>query len=127
MNFEPSDHDTGSLVEPPARQRPAPPSDGCLLARFVSDRDEVAFEALVTRHGPMVLRLCRRLTADPHDAEDAFRATFLVLACRAGSVRDVGRLDDWLFRVAFRVALRARSEAHRRPDHKATEAGARSR
>ena len=72
-------------------------SDGELLARFVARRErerdaaaELAFEALVARHGPMVLRVCRALLRDPHDAEDAAQATFLVLARKAGSVRKSG-------------------------------------
>jgi DNA-directed RNA polymerase specialized sigma24 family protein len=110
MKVETLDDDTANLVGALTRERAARLSDGCLIARFALSRDEAAFEALVTRHGPMVLRLCRRLTVDPHDAEDAFQATFLVLACHAGSLRDVGRLNDWLYRVALRVALRARTK-----------------
>jgi Sigma-70 region 2 len=65
-------------------------SDGQLLDRFVSregEDSEAAFEALMHRHGPMVLRVCRRMLRDSQDAEDAFQATFLVLAHRAGSIR----------------------------------------
>ena len=62
-------------------------ADGDLLERFVTRRDEAAFEALVKRHGPMVLQVCRGVLADAHDAQDAFQATFLVLARRAGSIR----------------------------------------
>ena len=63
-------------------------SEGQLLARFVDTRDEAAFEALVARFGPMVLGVCRRLIDDPHAADDAFQATFLVLVRKAGSIRD---------------------------------------
>jgi hypothetical protein len=62
-------------------------TDGQLLECFVTRRDEVAFEALVRRHGPMVLGLCRRLLRNPQDAEDAFQATFLVLVRKAASIR----------------------------------------
>ena len=85
-----------------------------LLARYVADRDEGAFEALVGRHGPMVLATCRRILADPGDVEDAFQATFLVLARRAASIRDADRLGPWLHGVARRVAGRARALAARR-------------
>jgi RNA polymerase sigma-70 factor (ECF subfamily) len=92
-------------------------SDGQLLERFLSPpapASEAAFEALVRRHGPMVLALCRGVLRDDHDADDAFQATFLVLARRAATVRDRGRLATWLGRVARRIALRAREEAARR-------------
>ena len=88
--------------------------EGQLLARFVTGRDELAFEALVTRLGPMVLGVCRRLLDDPRDVEDAFQATFLVLVRKAGSIRDRERLGPWLHGVAHRVAARARSQAARR-------------
>jgi RNA polymerase sigma factor (sigma-70 family) len=89
-------------------------SEGQLLARFVGERDEAAFEALVSRHGPMVLGLCRRLLHDPHDVEDAFQATFLVLVRRAGSLRDRELLANWLYGVALRVATRCRRQRERR-------------
>ena len=93
----------------------ASPLDGAadLLARFVARRDEAAFAALVARHGPMVLATCRRLLPAGDDADDAFQATFLVLARRAGSVR-AERLAPWLHGVARRVAGRARAVAARR-------------
>ncbi|QDV38286.1 RNA polymerase sigma factor [Tautonia plasticadhaerens] len=62
-------------------------SDGALLERFVDRGDESAFEALVQRHGPMVLRVCRSVLGDEHDAGDVYQATFLILAMRAGSIR----------------------------------------
>jgi RNA polymerase sigma factor (sigma-70 family) len=84
-------------------------SDPALLESFVRGRDERAFAALVARHGPMVLRVCRRVLADPHAAEDAFQATFLVLARRAGAIRRRQRLAGWLHGVAYRVARKART------------------
>ena len=76
--------------------------------------DETAFAALVSRHGPMVLGVCRRALRDEHDVEDAFQATFLVLVRRAGSIRDGERVGHWLHGVAHRVAVRARANAARR-------------
>ena len=91
-------------------------SDAQLLDRFVLRRDEaaeMAFEELVIRHGPMVLRVCRSLLHDAHDAEDAFQAVFLVLANRAGSIRRHGSVASWLYGVARRVASRAQRGAVR--------------
>ena len=87
---------------------------GQLLERFADSRDEAAFEALVSRHGPMVLGTCRRMLSDPHDVDDAFQATFLVLARKAGSIRDADRLGPWLHGVARRVATRSRALSARR-------------
>jgi RNA polymerase sigma factor (sigma-70 family) len=89
-------------------------ADAQLLERFLHGRDEAAFELLVWRHGPMVLGVCRRLLANPHDADDAFQATFLVLARKAGSIGKRGSVGSWLYKVAARVARRARSAARRR-------------
>ena len=89
-------------------------SEGQLLARFVGDRDELAFEAIVSRHGPMVLGVCRRLLDDPHDVEDGFQATFLVLVRKAGSLSDRELLAKWLYGVALRVATRLRRDRTRR-------------
>jgi RNA polymerase sigma factor (sigma-70 family) len=82
--------------------------DAELLRRFVATRDEAAFELLLWRHGPMVHGVCRRVLRHAHDAEDAFQATFLALARKAGSISQSESLGGWLFRVAYRVALRAR-------------------
>ncbi len=90
-------------------------TDSELLDQIILRRDETAeaaFQELVIRHGPMVLRVCRDVLHDVHDAEDAFQAVFLVLPNRAGSIRRSRSLASWLFGVAQRVAIRARrSEA----------------
>jgi RNA polymerase sigma factor (sigma-70 family) len=98
---------------PPA----AGPTDRQFLAAFTARGDEAAFAALVGRHGPMVLRVCRRVLRQEQDAEDAFQATFLVLARKAGSIRRTEALASWLHGVAHRVALRARRDAGRRRVH----------
>ncbi|MCI0461931.1 MAG: sigma-70 family RNA polymerase sigma factor [Gemmataceae bacterium] len=97
-----SDQDTRALAD---RQ---------LLDRFTCARDESAFAELVRRHGPMVLAVCRRILGNPHDAEDAFQAAFLVLARRAGSIRQRDSVGGWLYQVAYRIALRARTRGQRR-------------
>jgi RNA polymerase sigma-70 factor (ECF subfamily) len=92
-------------------------SDAQLLDRFISRRDEAAeaaFEELVIRHGPMVLRVCRGVLHDAHDAEDAFQAVFLVLANRARSIHASGSVASWLFGVAQRVANRGKRSTWRR-------------
>ena len=89
-------------------------SDGQLLERFVRDRDETAFEVLVWRHQRMVFAVCRQVLHHHQDAEDAFQATFLVLARKAGAVRNQACLAGWLHRVACRVALRLRAGVRER-------------
>jgi RNA polymerase sigma factor (sigma-70 family) len=89
-------------------------ADGHLLDRYTVYREEEAFEELVRRHGAMVLGVCRRLLRDEHLAEDAFQATFLVLARKAGSIGQPATLAAWLYRVAYHIALRARKQAGRR-------------
>jgi RNA polymerase sigma factor (sigma-70 family) len=95
---------------------PVTASDADLLTRYARDRDEDAFAALVERHGPMVLRLAARLLTTSHDAEDAFQATFLILARRAASIRRRQSVAAWLHGVAYRVALKARAARGRRPE-----------
>jgi RNA polymerase sigma factor (sigma-70 family) len=89
-------------------------TDGQLLESFVRRRDAAAMEALVRRHGPMVWGVCRRALRCRHDAEDAFQTTFLVLVRKAGSIAAPERLANWLYGVAHRTALKARSAAARR-------------
>ncbi len=88
--------------------------DGLLLARFVAEKDAEAFEALIVRHGPRVLRKCREWVRDESEVEDAFQATFLVLVDRAATIRETASLGAWLARVAERVAGRARAKSDRR-------------
>src|SRR4029077_10979457 len=85
-----------------------------LLQRFIAEREEAAFTALIERHGGMVLGVCRRVLQDVHEAEDAFQATFLVLARKARSLRWSDSIGNWLFGVACRVSLKARTTANRR-------------
>lgn len=91
-------------------------SDGQLLDWFVHQREEAAFAALVRRHGPMVLGVCRRVLRNSHDAEDAFQATFLVLSEKAARLRQPELLANWLYGVAYRTALHARQRASRRSE-----------
>jgi RNA polymerase sigma factor (sigma-70 family) len=98
-------------------------SDARLLERYIADRDELAFQALVQRHGPMVLAVCRGVLDDPNDADDAFQAAFLLLARKAKSIWIDDSVGGWLHRVAWRIALQVNSDAarHRRQEHKAAE------
>jgi RNA polymerase sigma factor (sigma-70 family) len=89
-------------------------ADGSLLERFTTRRDEEAFAVLVQRYGPMVLGVCRRALNHEQDAEDAFQATFLVLARNAGSVRKQESVGSWLYGVAYRIACKARTIRGRR-------------
>jgi RNA polymerase sigma factor (sigma-70 family) len=92
-------------------------SDRQLLERFAETRDasaEAAFEILLLRHGPMVLRVCSSALRDPTDAQDAFQATFLVLVRRSRAIRKRESVGSWLYGVAYRVSARARFEAARR-------------
>jgi RNA polymerase sigma factor (sigma-70 family) len=87
---------------------------GQLLERFLYERDEAAFEALVRLHGPMVMGVCQRVLGNPHDAEDAFQATFLVLVRKAASIAPKELVGNWLYGVAYRTALKARTMTTRR-------------
>jgi RNA polymerase sigma factor (sigma-70 family) len=98
------------LVGPPQE---AEDTDGQLLERFLTLGDEVAFEMLLERHGPMVHGVCRRLLHDPHHIEDAFQATFLVLVRKAGTITRRDSVGSWLHGVARRVALRVRGRSAR--------------
>jgi RNA polymerase sigma factor (sigma-70 family) len=89
-------------------------ADGQLVRRFAHEHDAAAFEALVRRHGPLVWGVCRRLLAHEADAEDAFQATFLVLARKAAAISKGASVRSWLYGTALRVATRARSQLGRR-------------
>jgi RNA polymerase sigma factor (sigma-70 family) len=91
--------------------------DAELLTRFAQQRDEAAFTAVVRRHGPMVLAVCSRVVRDGHAAEDAFQATFFVLARKAASLSQPELLSNWLYGVAYRTAMKARREAANRRGH----------
>src|SRR5262245_1501396 len=93
-------------------------SDAQLLDQFVRYKDQGAFELLVWRHGPLVLSACRRVLQDQHAAEHAFQATFLTLVRRANTIDKRTSLSSWLYKVAYRVALRARTRESR---HAASE------
>jgi RNA polymerase sigma factor (sigma-70 family) len=94
-------------------------SDAALLERYVRQRDEAAFTALLARHGPMVLGVCRRVLRDSHEAEDAFQATFLVLARKVGTLRRPESLASWLYGTARHLALAARRADVRRRQREA--------
>ena len=89
-------------------------ADGELLERFCKHQDAAAFEAIVRRHGSLVLGACRRVLGDAADVDDAFQATFLVLLRKPHAIRNQRAVGSWLYGVAHRVAVRARDAAARR-------------
>lgn len=106
-------HGLCKLVEAQAAQL----TDGQLLTRFTTERDEAAFAVLLQRYGRLVYGVCRNILRHEHDAEDAFQATFLVLARRAGAIRSEQAIGSWLYRIAYRVAMKSRQAAERRRKH----------
>src|SRR5262245_42308741 len=103
------------VEDPQVRELP----DRDLLQRFHAQQDQAAFHALLRRHGPMVLDVCRGVLGDGPDPEDAFQATFLALAQKAGSIRKGASLGSWLHGVAHRTALKARAQSAVRQKHEA--------
>src|SRR5262245_861091 len=91
--------------------------DGQLLERFVAGQDQAAFAELVRRHGPMVLRVCQRVLRHNQDAEDAFQATFAVLARKAHRLERRHLLSSWLYGVAYRAALELRKTVSKQRTH----------
>lgn len=96
------------------RQDLAEFTDAELLESFIARRDEAAFEALLCRHGPMVLGVCRRVLCNEASAEDAFQATFLVLIRKASCIRPRAMVGNWLYGVAQSTALKARAMSTKR-------------
>jgi RNA polymerase sigma factor (sigma-70 family) len=92
-------------------------TDGQLLALFAREHQEAAFASLLKRHGRLVWSVCRHILGQEHDAEDAFQATFLVLARRPGSIRNAEALASWLHGVAYRVAMKAMKNRRQRQAH----------
>src|SRR3954447_12750603 len=97
-------------------------TDAQLLESFLAEQDQAAFAALVRRHGPLVLGVCRRVLHNWHDAEDAFQATFLVLARKADSVGQGTSVGSWLYQVAYHMALKAQKQTvnRRKREERAT-------
>src|SRR5690349_16629728 len=101
------------LATPAAEAMP----DRQLVEAFTTRRDEAAFASLVRRHGPLVLGVCRRVLGNSHDAEDAFQATFLLLARKSRAIRARDSVAGWLYQVAYHVAMRARGQQATRLRH----------
>ena len=99
-------------------------ADGDLLRRYAAERDQAAFRELVLRHGSLVLSVCQRVLHDRHAAEDAYQATFLVLARRAGTISRPEVLGNWLHGVAYRVASKLKVQMARRRNLEAKAAAA---
>src|SRR2546423_9631330 len=104
---------TRGMVEETLRDE----SDRQLVERLLAGRDEAAFEAIVRRHGPMVYRVCWRVLQQEQDAEDAFQATFLILAQQLRTLRRRTSLASWLHGIGHRVALKARAQGANRHRH----------
>src|SRR5262245_57820489 len=119
--LEPLLRDLRSLLEAPATRDL---SDAQLLEQFASGRDEAAFAALMSRHGGLVWHVCRHVLHQEQDAEDAFQASFLILALKAASLRRGQGLGNWLHGVAYRVAMNARRKSTRRQAHESRKAAA---
>ncbi len=103
-------HLSGVLRAPPGEEL----TDGQLLEEFLTRHDGAAFEALIRRHGGMVLRVCQRILRNSHDAEDAFQASFLVLIRKGLELRQRQTVANWLYGVAYHTALKARAAAAKR-------------
>jgi len=89
-------------------------ADGELLEQFLTARDYAAIRTIISRHGPMVYRVCRRILGNEHDAEDAFQAAFLILVRKGNSIRKWNSLAGWLHSVAYQVSMRVRTSSRRR-------------